>query len=239
MCLQRPSSPPLYTKVLISANEQSLALGASSANINSVTGKETTMITLHELETLIPFVKPLFDGLRTVKDFFGKRKQESIADGRGGRGGSGTIIKGEGVILGGRGGRGGHPDGGRGGDGGSGTIIGGKGVIVGGDGGEAAQYGRPGLGAESPLTRLGLGDIVLPDGRKLSEFGRGGDGGAPPIQHEGRFYNIAALIRDLPRETIYEIDETKPSSTQEWWNRFVLQRPHLAAEIISKAEPIH
>src|SRR5438105_13640282 len=67
--------------------------------------------------------------------------------------------------------------------------------------GEAAHYGRPGLGAQSPLERLGLGDLVLPDGRRLSDFGRGGDGGAPPIQHEGQFYNLASLIRDLPRAT--------------------------------------
>jgi hypothetical protein len=182
------------------------------------------VITLQEIETLIPFIKPLFDGLRAMKDFFRKGNPESKDDGRGGRGGSGSIIDGDGMIIGGRGGR---PDGGRGGDGGGGgggTIKGGNGIIIGGDGGEAAQYGRPGLGAQSGFARSGLADFVLPDGRRLSDFGRGGDGGASPIQHEGRFYHVATL-RDLPRETIYEIDETKPPSTQEWWNRFVFRQP--------------
>jgi hypothetical protein len=105
-------------------------------------------------------------------------------------------------------------------------------------GGEAAQYGRPGLGAQSGFARLGLPDFVLPDGRRLSDFGRGGDGGAPPVQHLNRFYNLATLIRDLPREILYEIDETKPSSTQEWWNRFVSRQPRLAAELVAKAKPI-
>jgi hypothetical protein len=190
------------------------------------------------LETLLSFIKPVFDGLGAAKNFFRKGNQESPTDGSGGNGGGGSIINGTGIIIGGRGGRGGRPDSGRGGDGGSGTITGGSGLIIGGDGGEAAQYGRPGLGAQSPLERLGLGDIVLPDGRRLGDFGRGGDGGAPPIQHEGRFYNLASLIRDLPRATIYEIDATKPPSSQEWWNRFVLQRPALAAEIVAKAEPV-
>lgn len=190
-------------------------------------------------ETLIPLIKPLFDGLRAVKNFFRKENEESKADGRGGKGGSGSIVDGTGLIIGGRGGRGGRPNGGRGGDGGSGTIKGGNGLIIGGDGGEAAQFGRPGLGAQSPLDRLGLGNIILPDGRRLSDFGRGGDGGGPPIQHEGKLYNLATLIRDLPRATIYEIDETRPPSAQEWWNRFVLQRPALAAEVVAKAEPIH
>jgi len=190
------------------------------------------------LEPLISLIKLLFDGLRAVKNFFRKENEELKADARGGRGGGGSIIEGARLIIGGQGGRGGRPDGGRGGDGGSGTITGGIGIIIGGDGGEAAQYGRPGLGAQSPLERLGLGDIVLPDGRRLGDFGRGGDGGAPPIHHEGRLYNLAALIRDLPRGMIYEIDETKPPTAQEWWNRFVLQRPHLGAEMAAKAKPI-
>jgi hypothetical protein len=165
--------------------------------------RERAVITLQEIETLIPFIKPLFDGLRAIKDFFRKGNEESKADGRGGRGGSGSIIDGDGMIIGGRGGRGGRPDGGRGGDGGGSTINGGSGIIIGGNGGEAAQYGRPGLGAQSGFTRFGLPDFVLPDGRRLSDFGRGGDGGAPPIQHEDRFYNLATLIRELPRETLY------------------------------------
>ncbi len=196
------------------------------------------MITLQEIEAFIPLLKPLFNGLRAAKDFFRKENEASKADGRGGSGGGGNIIDGDGLIIGGRGGRGGRPDGGRGGDGGGGTIKGGRGIIVGGDGGEAAQYGRPGLGAPSPLERFGSGDFVLPDGRNLSEVGRGGHGGSPPIQDGGLSYDLATLIQGLPRDIIYEIDATTPHSTQEWWDRFRLQKPSLAAELIAKAKPV-
>lgn len=159
-------------------------------------------------------------------------------DGRGGQGGGGKIIDGNGIIIGGRGGGGGPAGAGRGGDGGSGTIVGGSGIIIGGDGGEAGQFGRGGLGAMSPFERLGLGDVTLPDGRKLSEFGRGGDGGAPPIVHGGRSYVLAQLIRHLAPEQIREIDSTKPGSSQEWWDRAVRRWPDTIAEIINSAQAI-
>jgi hypothetical protein len=60
-------------------------------------------------ETLIPLIKPLFDGLRAVKNFFHKGNEESNADGCGGKGCSGSIVDGTGLILCGRGGRGGRP----------------------------------------------------------------------------------------------------------------------------------
>jgi hypothetical protein len=60
-------------------------------------------------------------------------------------------------------------------------------VALGGGGGEAAQHGRPGLGAQSGFARFGLADFVLPDGRRLSDFGRCGDGGAPLLSMKTDF----------------------------------------------------
>jgi len=78
--------------------------------------------------------------------------------GLGGKGGSGTITNGNGLIFGGRGGRG-STAGGRGGDGGSGSIAGGTGVIIGGEGGDAGYIDSEGIahggaGGRSPLARL-------------------------------------------------------------------------------------
>ena len=167
-------------------------------------------------------------GLPAAWRAFRHKKGLALGDGRGGRGGGGTIEGDRGVILGGRGGEGGPTGAGRGGDGGSGHIKGDGGLIVGGDGGEAGQLGRGGLGGSSPFERLGLGDVRLPDGRKLSDFGRGGDGGAPPITHGGNLYVLALLVRQFPPEKIKEIDQTNPISAQEWWNRAVLRWPDFA-----------
>lgn len=158
--------------------------------------------------------------------------------GRGGDGGSGTILGGDGVIIGGKGGNGGPPGAGRGGDGGSGSIFGGSGVIIGGSGGEAGQFGRGGRGGLSPLAVLGLDDVSLPDGRKLSDFGRGGDGGAPPIQHEGRWYQLSALLRFVPEEVIRAVDATKPQTSQLWWDELTRSWPAFASAAVSKAKSL-
>jgi hypothetical protein len=143
---------------------------------------------------------------------------EDDRSGRGGDGGSGKIVGGEGVIIGGTGGSGGPVGAGRGGDGGSGSISGGGGLIIGGAGGEAGQYGRGGRGGMSPLAAFGLDGFILPDGRRLSDFGRGGDGAAPPIQHQGRLYRLSELLRFLPEEVIRAVDATKSQTSQIWWD---------------------
>ena len=202
-------------------------------------------MTLAEIESLIPFLKPFFEGMGAVRDFFSRPSKSSAAPraytengGHGGIGGSGTIEGNEGLIIGGRGGRSGRPDCGSGGDGGSGSIKGDGGIIIGGDGGEAAQFGRPGLGAQSPLDRLGLGDIRLPDGSRLGDFGRGGNGGAPPISHDGRLFKLADLIAKVPKDLIYEIDAERPLSPQDWWDRFATRRPAVAAACLRDVPPL-
>jgi hypothetical protein len=95
---------------------------------------------------------PAMSGVR--KQFLGIDMSEDLA-GKGGAGGSGTIVGNRGtVVIGGRGGVGGT--GGKGGDGGGGFVQGDDGLIVGGDGGNAGSpEGRGGRGAHSPLERAG------------------------------------------------------------------------------------
>jgi hypothetical protein len=91
-------------------------------------------------------------------------------DGRGGDGGSGTILGNRGTVIGGNAGRGGT--GGSGGHGGSGTVVGDDGLVIGGDGGDAGGShggGRGGRGARGPTERYGFETWEW-------GFGRGGRG---------------------------------------------------------------
>jgi hypothetical protein len=88
------------------------------------------------------------------------------SNGRGGDGGSGTIVGDRSVVVGGRGGRGGVS--GRGGDGGSGTVIGDDGLVIGGDAGDAVSAdGRGAGGGRGPTERYGFNT-------SLWGYGRGG-----------------------------------------------------------------
>ncbi|MGR4066921.1 hypothetical protein [Billgrantia sp. C5P2] len=102
-----------------------------------------------------------------VTDNLNKRSQ-----GRGGEGGSGTIIGNRGTIIGGKGGEGGVS--GIGGKGGGGFIQGDDGLIIGGDGGSCGTAnGRGGRGARGPTERFGFPTAIW-------GFGRGGSGGNHP-----------------------------------------------------------
>lgn len=92
--------------------------------------------------------------------------------GRGGDGGSGTIIGDRGTIIGGQGGDGGVS--GSGGKGGDGFIVGNDGMIIGGNGGNAGSAdGRGGRVARGPTERFGFPTDTW-------GFGRGGAGGNHP-----------------------------------------------------------
>jgi len=107
--------------------------------------------------------------------------------GRGGDGGSGTIVGDRGTVIGGRGGAAGA--GGRGGDGGSGCIHGDDATVVGGDGGSAATSdGRGGRGARSPFERAG-------EATSLWRFGRAGSGGNAP-EYSRRLSLLASIRRE-------------------------------------------
>ena len=99
------------------------------------------------------------------------------APGRGGNGGSPTIV-GSGIAIGGSGGAGGQY--GRGGDGGGGVHTGKNVFAIGGEGGEAGQFDRGGKGGRSPLEILEVPNQQLPDGTWLWDRGRGGDGAFLP-----------------------------------------------------------
>ncbi len=102
-----------------------------------------------------------------VSENLNKRTQ-----GRGGEGGSGTIVGNRGTIIGGRGGDGGIA--GFGGKGGGGTIKGDDGMIIGGDGGSCpTPEGRGGQGARGPTERFGFSTNIW-------GFGRGGSGSNHP-----------------------------------------------------------
>lgn len=111
--------------------------------------------------------QPALDGVR--RQFLGIARDSG---GRGGDGGSGTVVGDRGVVVGGRGGRGGAF--GRGGDGGGGTVIGDDARVIGGDGGDSGSAdGRGGCAARGPTERYGFDT-------PLWGYGRGGRGGDAP-----------------------------------------------------------
>jgi hypothetical protein len=124
-----------------------------------------------------------------VTDNLNKRTQ-----GRGGEGGSGTIIGNRGAIIGGRGGEGGVS--GIGGKGGGGFIKGDDGLIIGGDGGSCGTAdGRGGRGARGPTERFGFSTDMW-------GFGRGGSGGNHP-----EYNRRISLLRTIQAEYMAKFPE--------------------------------
>jgi len=124
-----------------------------------------------------------------VTDNLNKKSQ-----GRGGDGGSGTIIGNRGTIIGGRGGEGGVS--GVGGRGGGGFIKGDDGLIIGGDGGSCCTAdGRGGRRARGPTERFGFPTDMW-------GFGRGGSGGNLP-----EFSRRMELLRTIRAEYLAKFPE--------------------------------
>lgn len=127
-----------------------------------------------------------------VTDNLNKRSQ-----GRGGEGGSGTIIGDRGTIIGGKGGEGGVS--GIGGKGGGGFIKGKDGLIIGGDGGNCGTAdGRGGRGARGPTERFGFSTDMW-------GYGRGGTGGNHP-----EFNRRIALLKTIRAEYLVKFPADAP-----------------------------
>jgi hypothetical protein len=133
-----------------------------------------------------------FDHERWVAENLNKRR-----DGRGGEGGSGTIMGDRGTVIGGRGGDGGI--GGNGGRGGGGLIVGNDALIIGGDGGNCATAdGRGGRGARGPTERLGFST-------ENWGFGRGGSG-----QNVPEYDRRIALLKRIRAEYLAKFADEVP-----------------------------
>jgi hypothetical protein len=57
------------------------------------------------------------------------------------------------------------------------------------------------------------------------------------VEHDGRMYDLADLIRQLSREEMREIGAAAPRSGQKLWDEVVRRWPALAAEIVAGAQP--
>ncbi|MGW7682152.1 hypothetical protein ACWGID_15515 [Kribbella sp. NPDC054772] len=138
-------------------------------------------VSLYHLESVTSILdQPKFARIRA--QFLNIDEEPS---GRGGDGGSGTILGNRGTIIGGNAGRGGT--GGSGGHGGSGTIVGDDGLVIGGGGGDTgSEDGRGGRGARGPTERYGF------ESWKWG-FGRGGRG--PDAPEYTRRLEILTQIR--------------------------------------------
>ena len=53
------------------------------------------------------------------------------------------------------------------------------------------------------------------------------------VDHDGRLYDLAALIRHLSPDELRQVGATAPRSGQELWDEVVRHWPALAAEIAS------
>jgi hypothetical protein len=131
-----------------------------------------------DVEQFIPFIKPIFDGLRSARDLFRRDRPEKLSkptaspvmtEGIGGKGGDATV-GGSGIAIGGLGGRAGKY--GTGGAGGSAEVHG-DGLAAGGTGGAAGEDGvwRPPAKSGYEIAQRKLG---LPVDPFLRQFGRGG-----------------------------------------------------------------
>ena len=58
------------------------------------------------------------------------------------------------------------------------------------------------------------------------------------IEHDGRMYDLAALIQQLSPQEVQEITAAAPRSGQEMWDEVVRRWPALAAEIVAGTRPV-
>ncbi len=59
------------------------------------------------------------------------------------------------------------------------------------------------------------------------------DDAASVVEHDGRAYDLAALVRHLSPAELREIGQAVPRSGQELWDEVVRRWPALAAEIVA------
>ena len=53
------------------------------------------------------------------------------------------------------------------------------------------------------------------------------------VEHDGRTYDLEALLRQLPAHCLHEVEATAPRSGQEFWDEVVRCWPGTAAEVIA------
>ena len=58
------------------------------------------------------------------------------------------------------------------------------------------------------------------------------------VEHDGRAYDLAALIRHLSYAELREIGQSVPRSGQALWDEVVRRWPALAAEIVAGVGPL-
>ncbi len=59
----------------------------------------------------------------------------------------------------------------------------------------------------------------------------------PAVEHDGRLYALADLLRLMTQKELREIEATAPRSNQEFWDEAVRRWPALTAEIVAAAKP--
>ena len=59
----------------------------------------------------------------------------------------------------------------------------------------------------------------------------------PAVEHDGRLYALADLLRPLTQKELREIEATAPRSNQAFWDEAVRRWPALTAEIVAGAKP--
>ena len=57
------------------------------------------------------------------------------------------------------------------------------------------------------------------------------------VEHDGRTYSLADLIRHLSAAELREVGSTAPRSAQGLWDEVVRRWPALAAEVVAGNQP--
>ena len=78
-----------------------------------------------------------------------------------------------------------------------------------------------------PIVPFDVGPAPLP-----------GDDPGAVIEHDGRIYDLAGLLRELASHQLREIGSAAPRSAQELWDEAVRRWPALTAEIVAGAAPV-
>ena len=53
------------------------------------------------------------------------------------------------------------------------------------------------------------------------------------VEHDGRVYDLEALLRQLPPHCLHEVEAAAPRSGQELWDEVVRRWPGTTAEVVA------
>ena len=76
----------------------------------------------------------------------------------------------------------------------------------------------------------------MPFGNELSASEAPVDG-STAVEHDGRLYTAAALLRHLSPDELEQVEAAAPRSVQELWDEAVRRWPALTSEIVAGARP--